>query len=195
MSFFVKAHFWQKKKHFLLNVKTAVSPQFRPGPGPLSFWVRPCQLICCPVGGLVGGCGANSVTCKTTIYLGTKRNTWLFWANWQMMTLISLPLSQSKNDDFACSKRSKLGMGCKCKWRSADILTFLLLPSFDYYFVSLLTDQDRRQIIGRGNCDLNFLRKKYEFWFWFWILYIVRFCFSFAGGQVAGRDANNTLLR
>ena len=34
-----------------------------------SFWVRPCWLIWCTVGGLVGGCGAWAVSRKTPIYL------------------------------------------------------------------------------------------------------------------------------
>ena len=29
---------------------------------------RPCRLIWCPVGGLVGGCGARAVSRKTPIY-------------------------------------------------------------------------------------------------------------------------------
>ena len=33
-----------------------------------SFWARPCWLIWCPVGGLVGGCGARAVSRKTPIY-------------------------------------------------------------------------------------------------------------------------------
>ena len=33
-----------------------------------SFWERPCRLIWCPVGGLIGGCGARAVSCKTPIY-------------------------------------------------------------------------------------------------------------------------------
>ena len=33
-----------------------------------SFWARPCRLIWCPVGGLVGGCGARAVSRKTLIY-------------------------------------------------------------------------------------------------------------------------------
>ena len=33
-----------------------------------SFWARPCRLIWCPVGGLVGGCGARAVSRKTPIY-------------------------------------------------------------------------------------------------------------------------------
>ena len=33
-----------------------------------SFWARPCRLIQCPVGGLVGGCGARAVSRKTPIY-------------------------------------------------------------------------------------------------------------------------------
>ena len=31
-------HFWPKNT-FRLNIKTAISPYFRPGPGPLSFWI------------------------------------------------------------------------------------------------------------------------------------------------------------
>ena len=34
----------------------------------LFIWARPCQLIWCPVGGLVGGCGARAVSRKTPIY-------------------------------------------------------------------------------------------------------------------------------
>ena len=33
-----------------------------------SFWARPCWLIWCPFGGLVGGCGARAVSRKTPIY-------------------------------------------------------------------------------------------------------------------------------
>ena len=33
-----------------------------------SFWARPCRLIWGPVSGLVGGCGARAVYCKTPIY-------------------------------------------------------------------------------------------------------------------------------
>ena len=33
-----------------------------------SFWARPCWLIWCPVGGLVGGCGARAVSRKTPIF-------------------------------------------------------------------------------------------------------------------------------
>ena len=33
-----------------------------------SIWARPCKLIQCPIGGLVGGCGARAVSCKTPIY-------------------------------------------------------------------------------------------------------------------------------
>ena len=33
-----------------------------------SFWERPCRLIWCPVGGLIGGCGARAVSRKTPIY-------------------------------------------------------------------------------------------------------------------------------
>ena len=33
-----------------------------------SFWARPCQLIWCPVGGLVGGFGAQAVSRKSFIY-------------------------------------------------------------------------------------------------------------------------------
>ena len=33
-----------------------------------SFWARPCRLIWCPVGGLVGGSGACAVSRKTPIY-------------------------------------------------------------------------------------------------------------------------------
>ena len=33
-----------------------------------SIWARPCRLIQCPVGGLVGGCGAWAVSRKTPIY-------------------------------------------------------------------------------------------------------------------------------
>ena len=33
-----------------------------------SFWARPGWLIWFPVGGLVGGCGARAVSCKTPIY-------------------------------------------------------------------------------------------------------------------------------
>ena len=33
-----------------------------------SFCARPCRLILCPVGGLVGGCGARAVYRKTPIY-------------------------------------------------------------------------------------------------------------------------------
>ena len=32
-----------------------------------SIWARPCRLIRCPVGGLVGGCGARAVSRKTPI--------------------------------------------------------------------------------------------------------------------------------
>ena len=32
-----------------------------------SFWARPCRLIWCPIGGLVGGCGARAVSRKTPI--------------------------------------------------------------------------------------------------------------------------------
>ena len=32
------------------------------------IWARPCRLIRCPVGGLVGGCGAWAVSRKTPIY-------------------------------------------------------------------------------------------------------------------------------
>ena len=40
MSFWViKTHFLGQKTTFRPNVKTPVSPSFRPGPGPLSFWV------------------------------------------------------------------------------------------------------------------------------------------------------------
>ena len=40
-----------------------------------SFWVRPCRLIWCPVGGLVGGFSARAVSCKTPIYFMIKRET------------------------------------------------------------------------------------------------------------------------
>ena len=33
-----------------------------------SIWARPCRLTQCPVGGLVGGCGARAVSRKTPIY-------------------------------------------------------------------------------------------------------------------------------
>ena len=33
-----------------------------------SFWARPCWLIWCPFGGLVGGCGMRAVSRKTPIY-------------------------------------------------------------------------------------------------------------------------------
>ena len=33
-----------------------------------SFWAWPCRLIWCPIGGLVGGCGARAVSRKTPIY-------------------------------------------------------------------------------------------------------------------------------
>ena len=33
-----------------------------------TFWARPCRLIWCPVGWLVGGCGARAVSRKTPIY-------------------------------------------------------------------------------------------------------------------------------
>ena len=33
-----------------------------------SFWARLCWLIWCPVGGLVGGCGARAVSRTTPIY-------------------------------------------------------------------------------------------------------------------------------
>ena len=33
-----------------------------------SFWARPCWLIWCPVGELIGGCGARAVSRKTPIY-------------------------------------------------------------------------------------------------------------------------------
>ena len=34
----------------------------------LAFKARPYRLIWCPVCGLVGGCGAQAVSCKTPIY-------------------------------------------------------------------------------------------------------------------------------
>ena len=43
-----------------------------------SFWARPCRLIWCPVGGLVGGYGARAVSRKPPIYfisLFIDRNT------------------------------------------------------------------------------------------------------------------------
>ena len=33
-----------------------------------SIWTRPCWLLRCPVGGSVGGCGAQAVSRKTPIY-------------------------------------------------------------------------------------------------------------------------------
>ena len=33
-----------------------------------SIWARPCRLTQCPVGGSVGGCGAQAVSRKTPIY-------------------------------------------------------------------------------------------------------------------------------
>ena len=58
------------KTTFRLNVKTAVPnrPNLAQNWHFCSFWARPCRLIWCPVGGLVGGCGAQAVSCKTPIY-------------------------------------------------------------------------------------------------------------------------------
>ena len=38
----------------------------------LLFWARPCRLIWCSVGGLVGGCGARAVSRKTPIYFKNR---------------------------------------------------------------------------------------------------------------------------
>ena len=41
---------------------------FCPKTTKFGIFARPCQLIWCPVGGLVGGCGARAVFRKTPIY-------------------------------------------------------------------------------------------------------------------------------
>ena len=33
-----------------------------------SIWAKPCRVIQCPFGGLVGGCGAQAVSRKTPVY-------------------------------------------------------------------------------------------------------------------------------
>ena len=59
-------------KILISPVKTGFFAQKRPNLARnwhfCSFWVRPCRLIWCPVGGLVGGCGVWTVLRKTPIY-------------------------------------------------------------------------------------------------------------------------------
>ena len=56
--------FSSKKKDFLPKKRPNLAQNWL-------FWsilAMPCRLIQCPVGGLVGGCGARAVSRKTPIY-------------------------------------------------------------------------------------------------------------------------------
>ena len=44
-----------------------------------SFWARPCWLIWCPVGGLVGGCGAGCISQDTYLLYIISWQLWLFY--------------------------------------------------------------------------------------------------------------------
>ena len=60
----------------------------------MAFLARPCRLIWCPVGGLVGGCGARAVSRKTPIYFMDIMNIMIIMDEYINLSSVSqLPLS------------------------------------------------------------------------------------------------------
>ena len=118
-------------KFFLSQVKIRIFAQKRPNLAWnwrfCSFWARPCRLIRCPVGGLVGGCGAQAVSRQTPIYfivVVTQNRKWDLTE--ELMTNIILQ-----------SKKCYLGK----TWRIRSVLLFhggLVIDEFPCQLIKIL---------------------------------------------------------
>ena len=87
-----------------------------------SFWARPCRLSWCPVGGLVGGCGAGCISQDTYLLFIIDNIPWFdIMGCWvQSMNYFHLKLRPSQVK-FTAHR-------LECKWYEEAIDHFFLWP-------------------------------------------------------------------
>ena len=114
-----------------------------------SFWARPCRLIWCPVGGLVGGCGMRAVSRKTPVYFIVMMISRSLF-EWFPLKNGQLPLRE--RDAFHCRRLS---------WISYQpttlFLCFNISPHFSFFhYLTIQGGRNWQPFVGSKNGNKNF---------------------------------------